>query len=129
LFLGSYGLYYFTENNFLFAVNATNGINFNGLLLIEHHQHKKIENELIPSGLLISKAGYWWFGIDEIGFIILKREFLVWCYEYNLRTKLLKDGPIPSQEGWNTGHAFYIPYESLAHLMKKYKEELKNIKK
>jgi hypothetical protein len=104
--------------------NATNGINFDGVLLVEHHQHKKIENELVPSGVLISKAGYWWFGIDDIGFIVLKRDFLVWCYNFNLKTKLCKDGPIESQQGWNTGYAFFIRYTDLPYLFKKYKEQL-----
>ena len=105
--------------------NATNGINFaEGLILVEHHQHKKVEDEIIPSGILVTKAGYWWFGIDDIGFIVLKKEFLLWCYEFNLKAKMLKDGPIASQEGWNTGYAFYIPYDKLAFLMRKYKEQL-----
>jgi len=105
--------------------NGTNGIYFNKIL-VEHHQHKKIEDELVPSGILISKSGYWWYGIDDIGFIVLKREFLLWCYEYNLKSKLLQDEPIPSQQGWNTGYAFYITYELLPFLMRKYKEHLQN---
>jgi hypothetical protein len=103
--------------------NATNGINFNGLLMVEHHQFKNVDNELVPSGILVSNAGYWWYGIDDIGFIVLKREFLVWCYEFNLKAKMMKDGPIESQK-WNQGYAFLIQYEQLPFLMRKYKEFL-----
>jgi hypothetical protein len=107
--------------------NATNGIYYDGLLLVEHHQHKKIENEIVPSGILTSIAGYWWFGIDDIGFIVLKREFLLWVYENNKTYKWCKDEPIPSQSSWNTGHAIYIRYSQLPHLMKLYKEHLQTI--
>ncbi|CAB5214083.1 hypothetical protein UFOVP185_11 [uncultured Caudovirales phage] len=106
--------------------NATNGINYGGILLVEHHQHKKLEDELIPSGILISKSGYWWFGIDDIGFIVLKREFLLWAYEYNLKVKLMKDAPIESQSGWNTGYAFLIKYQDLDFLFRKYREYLQS---
>ena len=105
--------------------NATNGIN-TSTLLVEHHQFKNIDNELKPSGILISKAGYWWYGIDDIGFIVLKREFLEWCYNFNLKAKIMKDQPIKSQE-WNTGYAFLIQYEQLPFLFRKYKEYLKTL--
>lgn len=104
--------------------NATNGIYSNGTLLVEHHQHKKVEDELVESGILVSNAGYWLFSIDKIGFIILSREFLLWCYNWNLKTKMIKDKPIESQSGWNTGHALIIRYEDLAYLFKKYIEEM-----
>ena len=107
--------------------NATNGINYSGLLLVEHHQHKKIENKLVESGILVSKSGYWWFGIDEIGFIVLKTEFLLWVYENNKIKKWCNDKPIPSQSGWNTGHAIYITYSQLPYLMKLYKEHLQSL--
>jgi hypothetical protein len=105
--------------------NATNGIKNNyGTLLVEHHQHKRIENELIPSGILVSKSGYWFFGIDDVGFIVLKKEFLNWCYEFNCKTKMMKDSPIESQKGGNEGYAFLISYELLPHLISKYRQEL-----
>jgi hypothetical protein len=104
--------------------NATNGINYGGMLLVEHHQHKKIEDVIEPSGILISKSGHWFFGIDDIGFIVLKKEFLLWAYEFNLKTKMMKDQPIESQSVWNTGHAFLIPYDLLPLLFKEYKKYL-----
>jgi hypothetical protein len=107
--------------------NATNGINYGGTLLVEHHQHKNIEGEILPSGILLSKAGYWWFGIDDIGFFVFKREFLLWAYELNLKCKIMKDEPIESQSGWNQGYAFIIRYEQLPFLFKKYKEYLQSL--
>jgi hypothetical protein len=103
--------------------NATNGLGYGGLLMVEHHQYIQNTTDIKESGILISKAGYWWYGLDDIGFIVLKREFLVWCYEFNLKCKLLKDEPIPSQS-WNQGIAFLIPYTELPYLIRKYKEHL-----
>jgi hypothetical protein len=105
--------------------NATNGINFgDGLLLVEHKQHKRIEDKEVPSGISISKSKYWVLSIDDIGFITLRTEFLKWLVEYNKRTKLLTDKEIPSQEGGNQGYALYIPYDKLAFLFRQYKEHL-----
>lgn len=102
--------------------NATNGIH-TSTILVEHHQKIHNTNEIKESGILISKAGYWWYGIDDIGFIVLKKEFLDWCYEFNLKAKMMKDKPIESQ-GWNTGIAFLIQYEQLPFLFRKYKETI-----
>jgi hypothetical protein len=103
--------------------NATNGLNWEGLLMVEHHQNVQDTEEVKESGILISKAGYWWYGIDDVGFIVLKKDFLVWVYEFNLKCKFFKDGPI-SNQNWNQGHAFKIPFDKLAYLMRKYKEHL-----
>lgn len=104
--------------------NATNGLDYGGLLMVEHHQYIQNTKNIKESGILISKAGYWWYGLDDIGFIVLKREFLVWCYNFNLKYKLLKDEPIKSQN-WNQGIAFLIPYTDLPYLISQYKKELK----
>lgn len=116
---------HFLENTWEFK-NATNGINFgDGLLLIEHHQHKRIENETIPSGISISKAKYWVFSIDDIGFFTFRSDFLRWLFVFNEKTKQLPDKEIPSQEGGNQGFALYVPYDKLAYLFRQYKEQLK----
>lgn len=105
--------------------NATNGINYSeGLLLVEHHQFKRLENEVVPSGISISKSGYWIFGIDEIGFFTFRKEFLDWIVQFNKKTKMLPDKAIPSQEDGNQGYAIYIPYDKLSFLFRKYKEEI-----
>jgi len=105
--------------------NGTAGIKSGyATLLVEHHQHKRIENEMVPSGILITKSGYWWYGIDNIGFFVLKAEFLKWVYEHNQKIKRYKDAPIESQKGGNQGYAFLIPYDELPYLFWKYKQEL-----
>ena len=105
--------------------NGTAGVRSGyATLLVEHHQHKRIENEKVPSGILITKSGYWWYGIDNIGFIVLKAEFLKWVYEHNQKIVRYKDEPIASQEGGNQGFALLIPYDELPYLFWKYNQEL-----
>lgn len=107
--------------------NATAGIKSgNATLLVEYQQHKRIENEIVPSGIFVTKSGYYWFGIDDVGFIVLKTEFLKWCYEYNCKVHRLKDGPIESQKGGNEGYAFWITYDELPYFIWKYRELLNN---
>jgi len=108
--------------------NATAGIKDydQATILVEHHQHKRIENELVPSGILITKSGNQVFTIDRIGHFSFDLEFLKWCYEYNLSLKhpILKDQPIASQKGGNQGYAFTIHYRQLPFLILKYWEHL-----
>jgi hypothetical protein len=103
--------------------NGTNGI-YSHNILVEHHQFRKVKDEVEPSGILVSKAAYWWYGIDDIGFIVLKKEFLVWLYEYNLQYKMMIDRPIESQKNGNTGYAFLIPYSDLCNYFRIYKKYL-----
>lgn len=110
--------------------NATAGVKdaTQATILVEHHQHKRIENELVPSGISITKAGHQIFTLDRIGHFAFEVDFLKWCYEYNrsLKSPIFKDGPLASQEGGNQGYAFTIHYRQFAFLFLKYWEHLDN---
>lgn len=106
--------------------NATNSLDSKSVL-VEHKQRiNPTDIEYVPSGLMLTKTGFYFFGWDDVGGLFLKTEFLKWILsKIEDKTYQCYNGPLKNQTLFQ-GFAYIFPFEDLPYLIKLYRKELHN---
>lgn len=92
-----------------------------GNILVEYQQKKYGETEIIPSGLSITKADYYFFNIGTSG-LFLKVDFIKWIGRRHKTFKIKMGVENNHKVGNYLGTFMLIPIYQIPHMLGKYEE-------